>query len=97
MRPATTRRRLPDTPYVTFELGNSGWKLAMTTSMEQVALVRTVPARALARLDAEICSPSSRLEVRCALRRLCATPSGVREKCGLRDPDGKGITFYRDQ
>ena len=39
---------------VAFELGNSEWKLALTTSMEQTPLVRTMAARVLPTLDAEL-------------------------------------------
>ena len=57
MRPAATRpdaARVPTTLYLAFELGNTEWKLAMTTRVDQTPLVRTVPARELAVLDAEI-------------------------------------------
>ena len=59
MRPAATRpdaARVPSTLYLAFELGNTEWKLAMTTRIDQTPLVRSLPARALAGLEAEICS-----------------------------------------
>lgn len=54
MPPAATRPHVPATLYLAFELGNTEWKLAMTTSIEQAPLVRTMPARALKTLDVEI-------------------------------------------
>lgn len=54
MPPATTRPRARPTLYVAFELGNTEWKLAMTTSIEQAPLVRTMPARELETLEVEI-------------------------------------------
>ncbi len=54
MRPAATRPRVASTLYLAFELGNSESKLAMTTSIDQALLVRTIPARMLKVLDAEI-------------------------------------------
>ena len=57
MPPAATRpdaARVPTTLYLAFELGNTEWKLAMTTRIDQAPLVRTIPARALATLEAEI-------------------------------------------
>lgn len=57
MRPAATRpdvARVPSTLYLAFELGNTEWKLAMTTRIDQAPLVRTLPARELAVLEAEI-------------------------------------------
>lgn len=54
MPPAATRPDCGSTLYVAFELGNTEWKLAMTPSMAQPPLVRTMPARALAQLDAEL-------------------------------------------
>lgn len=57
MLTATTRPHAPpaaSTLYVAFELGNTEWKLAMTTRVDQTSLVRTMPARALKTLDAEI-------------------------------------------
>lgn len=47
MPPATTRPRARPTLYDAFELGNTEWKLAMTTSIEQAPLVRTMPSREL--------------------------------------------------
>ena len=57
MRPAATRPRVlhvPSTLYLAFELGNTEWKLAMTTRIDQAPLVRTMPARALETLETEI-------------------------------------------
>ena len=51
---AATRPPAPATLSVAFELGNTEWKLAMTTTLEHAPLVRTIPARDLARLDAEL-------------------------------------------
>lgn len=53
MRTVTTR---PSnlTLYVAFELGNTEWGLAMTTRIDQPPRVRTVPARAIAQLQAEL-------------------------------------------
>ena len=54
MRPATTRPRDLPTLYLAFELGNTEWKLAMTTRVDQVPLMRTIPARGLTTLETEI-------------------------------------------
>jgi transposase len=57
MRPAATRPKTPCVPStlsLAFELGNAEWKLAMTTTIDQPALVRTMPARDLATREAEI-------------------------------------------
>jgi transposase len=57
MRPAATRpdaARVPSTLYLAFELGNTEWKLAMMVRIDQSPLVRTLPARALEMLQAEI-------------------------------------------
>lgn len=54
MLPAATRPRVPSTLYVAFELGNTEWKLAMTTALEQPARVCTVPARDRRVLAAEL-------------------------------------------
>jgi transposase len=54
MPPAATRLDCARTLYLAFELGNTEWKLAMTTTMAQPPLVRTMAARGLAQLDAEI-------------------------------------------
>ena len=57
MRPAATRpdaARVPVTLYLAFELGNTEWKLAMTTRIDQAPLVRTIPARELAMFEPEI-------------------------------------------
>ena len=57
MRPAATRpdvARVPSTLYLAFELGNTEWKLAMVPRIDQSPLVRPVPARELAVLEAEV-------------------------------------------
>ena len=57
MRPAATRPSASSdssTVYLAFELGNAEWKLAMTTRVDQAPLVRTMPARGLPTLQAEI-------------------------------------------
>lgn len=62
MRPAATRpsaSRVPPTLYLAFELGNAEWKLAMTTRVDQAPLVRSMPARVLATLLAEIARAKS--------------------------------------
>lgn len=53
MRNVTTRLDVP-TLYVAFELGNSEWGLAMATGMERPPRLRTMPARALDRLQQEL-------------------------------------------
>ena len=45
MLPAATRARVSPTLYVAFELGNTEWKLAMTTALEQAPRLCTMPAR----------------------------------------------------
>ncbi len=54
MRPAATRPHVRSTLYVAFELGNTEWKIAMTTRVDQPPLVRTIAARALKILEAEL-------------------------------------------
>mgnify|MGYP001559037450 FL=1 len=57
MRPAATRPGVSpasSTLYLAFELGNTEWKLAMTSRVDQAPLVRTMPARALKTLAAEM-------------------------------------------
>ena len=57
MRPAATRPSASSdssTLYLAFELGNAEWKLAMTTRIDQSPLVRTIAARGLTTLDAEV-------------------------------------------
>jgi len=51
---AATRPPTSSTLSVAFELGNTEWKLAMTIDLESSPLVRTLPARDLLRLDAEL-------------------------------------------
>jgi transposase len=52
----TVATHLPATPklYVAFELGNTEWTLACTTSLELSPMLRTVPARDLGHLDAAL-------------------------------------------
>ena len=45
MLPAATRPRVLHTLYVAFELGNTEWKLAMTTALEQSPRVCAMSAR----------------------------------------------------
>jgi len=54
MRPAATCPHVPATLYLAFELGNTEWKLAMTTRVDQAPLVRTMAARILKTLEAEL-------------------------------------------
>jgi hypothetical protein len=54
MPPAATRPHVPSTLYLAFEFGNTEWKLAMTTRVDQTPLARTMPARALKTLEAEL-------------------------------------------
>lgn len=57
MQPAATRPHVASvsgTLHLAFELGNTEWKLAMTPSIDQTPLVRTMPARMLKTLEAEI-------------------------------------------
>jgi transposase len=53
MRPAATRPQGP-TLYLAFELGNTEWKVAMTPTVDQSPLLRSVSARGFAALEAEI-------------------------------------------
>lgn len=54
MLPVTTRPPMLSTLYVAFELGNTEWKLAMTTSVEQTARQCTIAARDRKALTAEL-------------------------------------------
>ena len=54
MPPAATRPHVPSSLYLAFELGNTEWKLAMSTRVDQTPLVRTMPARELKTLETEI-------------------------------------------
>jgi len=54
MPPAATRPHVPSTLYLAFELGNTEWKLAMTTRVDQAPLLRTIPARELKTLEVEL-------------------------------------------
>jgi transposase len=51
---APTRPPALSTLSVAFELGNTDWKLAVTPGLEVAPLVRTIPARDLSRLEAEL-------------------------------------------
>jgi transposase len=51
MPPAATRPRDLPTLSLAFELGNTQWKLAMTSGLEHAPLVRTILARDLTALD----------------------------------------------
>lgn len=57
MPPAATRLDASprgSTLYLAFELGNTEWKLAMTTRVDEAPLVRTMDARGLKTLEAEL-------------------------------------------
>ena len=54
MPPAATRADASPTLFVAFELGNTEWKLAMTTSVERPPMIRTINARSLPELDVEV-------------------------------------------
>ncbi|MFN2397799.1 MAG: hypothetical protein ABR543_04035 [Gemmatimonadaceae bacterium] len=54
MRPAATRPRDLPSLYLAFELGNTEWKLAMTTSVDRTPHVRSMPARVLETFEAEL-------------------------------------------
>ena len=60
---ATTRPDVASTLSVAFELGNTEWKLAIAISVERAPLVRTIPARDLARLEAELTRAKAHLGV----------------------------------
>jgi len=66
MLPAATRpdgTRPTSTLHLAFELGNTEWRLAMTTRADQAPLVRTMPARVLRTLDAEIARAKAHFDV----------------------------------
>jgi len=80
MLTATTRPHAPPaatTLYVAFELGNSDWKLAMTTRVDQTPLVRAMAARALKTLEAEIARAKAHSNCRPRLRSGAATRRGA--------------------
>lgn len=58
MPTATTRRE--DTLYLALDLGNTTWKLAFTVALAQPPRVRTIDARDLQQLAAEIASAKAR-------------------------------------
>jgi len=68
MRPAATRPHAPSTLYLAFELGNTEWKLAMTTGLDSPPLVRTMPARVLKTLDTEIARAKAHFGVSASAR-----------------------------
>lgn len=66
MRAAATRpnrERASLTLYVAFELGNSEWRLACTPGIDQIPLVRTIAARALASFEAELARAKAHFEL----------------------------------
>lgn len=63
MPPAATRPRDGSTLYLAFELGNTEWKLAMTTRIDQAPLVRPMPARMLETLATEIARAKAHFEL----------------------------------
>ena len=61
MPTATTRSTLPvPTLHLAFDLGNRTWKLAFATSIAHAPRLRTLPARDLPQLDAEIATAKAR-------------------------------------
>ena len=61
MSTATTRSTQPvPTLHVALDLGNRIWKLAFATSIAHAPRLRTMPARDLAQLDAEIAAANAR-------------------------------------
>jgi transposase len=61
MSTATTRSTQPTvTLHLAFDLGNRLWKLAFATSIAHAPRLRTMPARDLAQLDAEIAAAKAR-------------------------------------
>jgi transposase len=59
----TTSLAIVPTLYVAFELGDSRWKLAVTTGAGQAARLRTVPARALDRTLSELARAKARFHL----------------------------------
>ena len=59
MRTAATH--LPRMLHVAFELGNTEWTLGLATSLEDSPMLRTVPARDLAQLDAALAQAKAQL------------------------------------
>ncbi|HUQ83470.1 MAG TPA: IS110 family transposase [Gemmatimonadaceae bacterium] len=47
--------------YVAFELGNAEWTLGLATRLEDAPMLRTIPARELAQLDATLASAKAQL------------------------------------
>src|SRR5688572_15773946 len=64
MTTAATRPRTVETLHVAFELGNSEWSVAMTPSLDRPPLVRTVPARELAAVDATMALAKAHFHLR---------------------------------
>lgn len=61
MSTATTRSgQAASTLHLAFDLGNRLWKLAFSTSIAHAPRLRTMPARELAQLDAEIAAAKAR-------------------------------------
>ena len=61
MSTVTTRSQQPTrTLHLAFDLGNRAWKLAFATSVAHAPRLRTIPARDLALLDAEIAAAKAR-------------------------------------
>lgn len=63
MPPVATRPRALPSLYVAFELGNKEWKLAMTASLQEAPLMRSMPARALETLEREITRAKAHFEL----------------------------------
>jgi hypothetical protein len=60
--PTVTTRSTPPwrTLHLALDLGNRIWKLAFATSVAHAPRLRTIPARDLAQLDAEIAAAKAR-------------------------------------
>jgi hypothetical protein len=85
MHPAATRpraTRASSTLSLAFELGNTEWKLAMTTRIDQAPLVRTMPARALNTLQTEIARAKTHFGLPASARcRVVTRPAGMGSGC----------------
>lgn len=53
----------PATLYLAFELGNTEWRLAFTTSVDRPPRVRTIVARSLTQLEAELATAKGHFDV----------------------------------
>ena len=61
MSTVTTRSTQPPrTLHLALDLGNRTWKLAFATNIAHAPRLRTMPARALGQLDAEIAAAKAR-------------------------------------